>query len=62
MDLFNFFFPEAAQASHLRRIANRRPITSRPAVSSEQSSEIRALRDDVQFLTLVMTRIGTCGP
>ncbi len=57
MDLYDFFFPEQAQASHLRKIANQRPITSQPAGPTEQSSEMRALRDDVQFLALVITAL-----
>ena len=54
LDLFDFFFPEQAQASHLRKIANNRPQT-KPA--SVERDKIDALRRDVNFLTLVLTSI-----
>lgn len=57
MDLFDFFFPEQAQASHLRKIANRRATTPRHVSGTDHSSEINALRDDVKFLTLVITAL-----
>ena len=56
MDLFDFFFPEQAQASHLRKIARQRSLPRRPAVS-DNSQEVEALRDDVKFLTLVVTAL-----
>ena len=58
MDFIDFMFPEAAQASYLRKIAarNRRPALS-PAPARGQSEEIASLRSDVSFLTLVLTAI-----
>jgi hypothetical protein len=57
LDLFDFFFPEQAQASHLRKIAKQRSVSSGPAGGTAQSSELQALRDDVGFLTLVITAL-----
>ena len=58
MDLFDFFFPEQAQATHLRKIArqqSRAPFSSGSAAG--QSDEVSALRADVNFLALVLTTI-----
>lgn len=62
MDLFDFFFPEQAQAKHLRDIArNQRRAASMSASLSaktvRQSDEVSALREDVKFLTLVVATI-----
>ena len=58
MDLFDFFFPEQAQASHLRKIARQRAVPSSSYAShAGQSGEISALQADVKFLTLVLTTI-----
>ena len=57
MDLFDFFFPEQAQASHLRRIAQQRSIPSRPVAGRDHTTEIESLQDDVRFLTLVITAL-----
>lgn len=54
LDLFDFFFPEQAQASHLRKLAKQRPFTPRSVRGTDHSSEIKALQDDVKFLTLVI--------
>jgi hypothetical protein len=51
MDLFDFFFPEQAQAQHLRTIAHR---VAAPSSAPRQSDEAAALRADVKFLTLVL--------
>ena len=53
MDLFDFFFPEQAQASHLRKIASKRSS----GVTHGNLAELNALRRDVNFLTLVLTSI-----
>ena len=62
MDMLDFFFPEQAQASHLRNIS--RTMTSSAAASSSASAFARRnesgldeLRSDVQFLTLVIAAI-----
>jgi len=58
MDLFDFFFPEQAQATHLRKIAARQTLASaRPQTSLQPSEELAALRTDVKFLTLVLAVI-----
>ncbi|MBM4088827.1 MAG: hypothetical protein FJ276_05260 [Planctomycetes bacterium] len=58
MDLFDFFFPEQAQAAHLRKIAARQSLGA-PASSSvtQRDDDISALKSDVRFLTLVLTAI-----
>ena len=57
MDLFDFFFPDQAQAHHLRRIASRRekPVSTRSQI--QPSAEIQSLREDVNFLVLVIAAI-----
>jgi hypothetical protein len=62
MDLFDFFFPEQAEASHLRRISStlsRQSATSGSAAATarQASSEVAELRGDVKFLTLVLAAI-----
>lgn len=58
MDLFDFFFPEQAQAHHLRKIARRQNrATFSSASASGQSDEVSALQADVKFLTLVLTTV-----
>ena len=62
MDMFDFFFPEQAEATHLRRISNRlshSQISSRAAADTARraADEVEDLRSDVAFLTLVMTAI-----
>lgn len=56
MDFFDFFFPEQAQASHLRKLASR-PRSSATVVVGPGSDEVADLRTDVHFLTLVITGI-----
>lgn len=58
MDLFDFFFPDQAQATHLRKIAaSQRLASASSRTAARQTDEIAALRSDVQFLTLVVTAI-----
>ncbi len=58
MDLFDFFFPEQAQAAHLRDIARSKRYERRTRIaSSDHSAEIADLRDDVNFLSMVLTAI-----
>lgn len=57
MDLFDFFFPEQAQATHLRAIARKGSLTFQRIVRSDESSEIEALQEDVNFLTLVIAAL-----
>ena len=56
MDMYDFFFPEQAQASHLRKLA-RQSASSRVIKDPEQSQQIRDLQEDVKFLTLVLAAI-----
>ena len=58
VDLYDLFFPEQAQATHLRKIAQSlspRPLKF-PMSSPEPSSDL-SLRQDLNFLTLVLTAI-----
>ncbi len=60
MDMFEFFFPEQAEAQHLRRISSslsRSQASSRAAAGTAQrtADEVADLRSDVAFLTLVIT-------
>ena len=58
MDLYDFFFPEQAQATHLRKIA--RHLSPRPLefpMSSPEAAADSSLRKDLNFLTLVLTAI-----
>jgi hypothetical protein len=57
VDLFDFFFPDQAQAHHLRKIASKRGQSTSPPSHSAPSAEIQALRDDVNFLTLVVAAL-----
>lgn len=62
MDLFDFFFPEQAEAAHLRRISSslsRQHATSGEAAATarEASGQVAELRSDVRFLSLVLATI-----
>lgn len=58
MDLFDFFYPEQAQAAHLRKIAAaQRMALSSSSSTSRQGNEIAALKSDVHFLTLVLATL-----
>ena len=57
MDLFDFFFPDQAQAHHLRRIASRREKPVSTPSQIQPSAEIQSLREDVNFLVLVIAAI-----
>ncbi len=62
MDLFDFFFPEQAEAAHLRRISSnlsRGQHSTRAAADTARRAvdEVLDLRSDVAFLTLVITAI-----
>ncbi len=62
MDMFDFFFPEQAEASHLRRISSslsRTSVSTHAAADAARraADEVTDLRDDVKFLTLVVTAI-----
>ena len=58
MDLFDFFFPEQAQAKHLRSIANSQRRGSRPNWQSQHTAEqVESLHNDVKFLTMVVVGI-----
>jgi len=57
MDMWDFFFPEIMQATHLRQVA-RSLQTRRPSGGARQSSgEVQDLREDVRFLSLVLAAI-----
>jgi hypothetical protein len=62
MDLFDFFFPEQAEAAHLRRISSnlsRSQHSTRAAANTAQraADDVAELRSDVAFLTLVLAAI-----
>ena len=57
MDLFDFFFPEQAQAAHLRKIAQQRAVRPPDSREPEATSELHALKEDVRFLTLVVAAL-----
>ena len=59
MDLFDFFFPEQAQATHLRAIAKRGSLasTDRHHRRDDKTDEIKALKEDVNFLALVLVAL-----
>jgi hypothetical protein len=59
MSLFDFFFPEQAQASHLRRMADqgyrsRRESARARRESSRLESRVDELEDDLGYVTLVL--------
>ncbi len=56
MDLFDFFFPEQAQATHLRKIARQQSLV-KVSTPKQKSSEVEDLRADVKFLTLVVAAL-----
>lgn len=56
MDLFDFFYPQQAQASYLRKIASR-AASPTTVVTGPAHDEIADLKTDVHFLTLVVTGI-----
>ncbi|MGB2501624.1 MAG: hypothetical protein ACPIA2_18155, partial [Mariniblastus sp.] len=58
MDLYDFFFPEQAQAKHLRKIArNLSPQRLEFPMASPGESSDSSLRQDLNFLALVLTAI-----
>ena len=58
MDMFDFFFPEQAQAKHLRRLAAAQVSAARaPNRSLAQNEELAELRADVKFLSLVIAAL-----
>jgi hypothetical protein len=62
MDFFDFFFPEQAEAAHLRRISRNlsRSNASTGALADSArrtADEVADLRADVKFLTLVLTAL-----
>ena len=58
MDFFDFFFPEQAQATHLRNIARSSNLSTRNSSRvSGQLSDLTELREDMKFLTLVVAAI-----
>lgn len=58
MDLFDFFFPEQAQATHLREIAKNSGVAQKASAHSvSQESEIAGLKNDLHFLTLVLAAV-----
>ena len=56
MDLFDFFFPEQAQATHLRQIARQQSF-AKASTPKQKPSDVEALRADVKFLTLVVAAL-----
>ena len=56
MSLFDFFFPEQAQASHLRRLADNQRFKARrqDRKLTAVDRRIEALEDDLGFVTLVL--------
>ncbi len=59
MSLFDFFFPEQAQASHLRKLTeqNRAAARTSRGASSETRSKIESLENDVGYLALILGSI-----
>ena len=58
MDLFDFFFPDQAQAAYLKKIAAQQRLGAAPGSSTNQGhEEIASLKSDVRFLTLVLAVI-----
>jgi hypothetical protein len=58
VDLYDFFFPEQAQAKHLRKIAsNLSPQRLEFPMASPGESSDSSLRQDLNFLALVLTAI-----
>ena len=58
MDFFDFFFPEQAQATHLRDLARSSNLSRRTSSRvSGQLSDLTELREDMKFLTLVVAAI-----
>lgn len=56
MSLFDFFFPEQAQATHLRSLANAQRTSSRRSRRTESATDRRidALEDDLGYVALVL--------
>lgn len=58
MSLFDFFFPEQAQAAHLRRIADqntaRRRQRKRAPLPNPLEERIATLEEDVGYLALML--------
>ena len=70
MDGFDFMFPEQAEASHLRAISNQLRIAkwsrdrqnrARRRDSAKATADIDELRDDVQFLSMVVLALVKRG-
>ena len=62
MDMFDFFFPEQAEATHLRRISSslsRSQNSTRAMANTARraADDVADLRSDVAFLTLVLAAI-----
>ena len=62
MSLFDFFFPEQAQASHLRRLANqssgRRKASQRNnAAVNQLEKRVSDLEEDLGFAALVLASV-----
>jgi hypothetical protein len=62
VDLFDFFFPEQAEAAHLRRISSnlsRSQSSTRAAADTARraADDVVELRSDVAFLALVLAAI-----
>jgi hypothetical protein len=58
MDFFDFFFPEQAQATHLRDLARSSNLSRRTSSRvSGQLNDLTELREDMKFLTLVVAAI-----
>ena len=62
MSLFDFFFPEQAQASHLRRLANqssgqRKASQRNNAAVTQLEKRVSDLEDDLGFAALVLASV-----
>ena len=58
VDFFDFFFPEQAQATHLRDIARSSKMSRRASTRvSGKLNELSELQEDVKFLTLVVAAL-----
>ncbi|MBM80779.1 MAG: hypothetical protein CMJ78_09315 [Planctomycetaceae bacterium] len=59
MDLIDFFYPQQAQAHHLRRMANAAHFAPRAqaSFSASQAQETAELKEEVRFLSMILAVI-----
>jgi hypothetical protein len=62
MDMFDFFFPEQAEAKHLRTISQQLAASNRvnargAQIAQNVAADVAGLRKDLEFLTMVLLAI-----